>query len=107
MEQDVIVAEPLPFKYGHYCDTFVGFHRELGSELTFCSCQCSAVENQLEMLTRYDAAVRNKQSPKWYVMPHDYPTAAWHKMSFFGTLPPLALRKFMKFEAGLCHRCNE
>src|SRR2546428_9449439 len=107
MEQDVIVSEPLPFKFGHYCDTFIGFHRDIGSELTFCSCQCSAVDNQLEMARRYEAAVRNREPPSWYVTTYPYPTALWNSASLFERLPVQAIRNFMKFEPGLCHRCNQ
>lgn len=108
VEQNVIVSESLPFKFGNYCDTFIGFHRDFGTELTFCSCQRQAVERHIQMSCLYDEAVKRKENLPWFVSyGFDYPRALWNEASLiFDTVPIHALPRFMRFADGLCHRCN-
>ena len=108
MAQDIIVNEALPYPYAHYADTFVGFHKNLGSEIVFCSCQKSAVEIHLEMCRISEEARLRREQLAWHINPYaDYPRALLKKASFLATSPSRTLLRLMRFEESLCHKCNQ
>ncbi len=108
MERDVIVKESLPFPYAHYAETFIGFHERLGSEITFCSCQKTAIENHLEMCRISGEANRRREQILWHVNPYaQYPRALLKAALRFTDSPSRALLQFIRFRDGLCHKCNQ
>lgn len=110
MSQNVIVSERLPFKFGNYCDAFIGFHRDLGTELTFCSCQRDAIQKHVEICRIHEEATKNRERLGWYMTwPADYPGALWKEASFpFSERVPFkVLPQLMRFADGICHRCNQ
>lgn len=110
MEENIIASERLPFRFGNYCDTFIGFHRELGSELTFCSCQQDAIQKHIEMCRIHEQANALRERLPWFINAHHaYPGALWKAASsiFSERVPLHVLPKFMRFADGICHRCNQ
>lgn len=107
MDRDIIVKETLPHPYAHYCDTFIGFHRDLATDLTFCACQVGAVANHLTMCALYAETQKAGQKLPWYINAYaDYPRSLVRLATSLTSEPHKVLKRCMTFAPGLCHRCN-
>lgn len=125
--EDILLREALPFPYVHYTPCFLGFYKELGTKLCFCSCSRTAIENNLELYRVASQENRPRDMVGWHfykdypqvllraasiLASKAYPNTLHHVQSFWTIRDPLlaasriaALIRLIQFKDGLCHKC--
>jgi len=127
--ENIIVCEALPFPYVHYTPSFLGFYKDLGTKLVFCSCSRIAIENSLEMCRVASRVDRPKGMAGWrfyrdypqvllraasILASLTYPNTTHHVQSWWTSRDPIlaasrieALVRLIEFREALCHKCSK
>ena len=99
-----ITMEDLPYPIVHYPShygAFFAFSEDIDTEMCFCECERTAIENYIELRQRMP--LLDYSGSKTYPLGADYFSEAVAEKSRKNSRNPLAL---FRFEKGLCFRCN-